>query len=322
MNNERQANEKYPNFVEDQAVELKSTINGLFETNHKNCHTFINDKNELKDYNINVNVLNYEPLSKNTDYQNIKMLQQSSTDRVKEVSVPSVSSFIKNSDLVLHPVSSPTPNSSTGTSASSPNFCKGLIEQEGVLSMEKESILSCSFESDQPYNVQSLHNFTDFNTTFYQPKQSWLPHKNESNSDTSWSNPTMHSKQPKFFTQHGTVQVVKTEIIDKPIQNTHTSTLHPMKTVQQPKNHLTNVHTKNENNLQFQRMTSIGAHGSFVSPYQPSTQQRPYKVSQTGHPYFHHLNTHVTIPYRPRYNRRNNPELEKKRVHKCDHPGK
>ena len=28
-----------------------------------------------------------------------------------------------------------------------------------------------------------------------------------------------------------------------------------------------------------------------------------------------------TIPYRPRYSRRNNPDLEKKRIHKCDHPG-
>lgn len=28
-----------------------------------------------------------------------------------------------------------------------------------------------------------------------------------------------------------------------------------------------------------------------------------------------------TQPYRPRYSRRNNPDLEKKRVHKCNHPG-
>ena len=29
-----------------------------------------------------------------------------------------------------------------------------------------------------------------------------------------------------------------------------------------------------------------------------------------------------TIPYRPRFSRRNNPDLEKKRIHKCDHPGR
>jgi len=28
-----------------------------------------------------------------------------------------------------------------------------------------------------------------------------------------------------------------------------------------------------------------------------------------------------TLPYRPRYSRRNNPDLEKKRVHKCNHQG-
>lgn len=37
----------------------------------------------------------------------------------------------------------------------------------------------------------------------------------------------------------------------------------------------------------------------------------PYPLAMNG-----------TIPYRPRYSRRNNPDLEKKRVHKCDYQGK
>lgn len=320
--NESHVNQKYLDFAEDQS-ELKCREKSSFDNSHQKSHNFIDNKNDLKDYNFNVNFLNYEPMSKTTEYQNSKILQQGTTKNVKDVtsSVPSVSSFIKNSDLVLHPVSS-SPSSSAGTSSSSPVFCNSLMEQE--FPMEKESILSCSFESDEPYNANSFHNFADYNSTFYQQKQSWLsgPPKNESNSETSWCNPAMHGNQPKFFTQHGTVQVVKKEVVDKPVQN-NTRTLHPMKTVQQPKSHFTNVHVKsnNNNNVHFHRMASLGANGSFVNPYQATTTQRHYKASQASHPYYNHMNTHVTIPYRPRYNRRNNPELEKKRVHKCDHPG-
>ena len=320
-NNESDVNQKYLNFVEDHP-ELKGKEKSSFDNSHQKCHTFIDNKNDLKNYNVNVNFLNYEPMSKNNEYQNSRVSQQGTSNKVKDVtsSVPSVSSFIKNSDLVLNPVSS-SPSSSAGTSSSPPIFCNSLMEQE--FPVEKESILSCSFDSDEPYNANSFQNFTDYNSTFYQQKHSWLscPPKSESNSEISWCNSALHSKQPKFFTQHGTVQVVKREVIDKPVQS-NTRNLHPMKTVQQPKNHFTNVDVRNNNNVHFHRMASLGANGSFINPYQATTTQRHYKASQASHPYYNHMNTHVTIPYRPRYNRRNNPELEKKRVHKCDHPGK
>jgi len=45
-------------------------------------------------------------------------------------------------------------------------------------------------------------------------------------------------------------------------------------------------------------------------PYMAMSVPPPYAIAVNG-----------TIPYRPRYSRRNNPELEKKRVHKCNHAG-
>ena len=51
--------------------------------------------------------------------------------------------------------------------------------------------------------------------------------------------------------------------------------------------------------------------------------------SRRGHPYLRMaVNTSFpmavngTTPYRPRFSRRNNPDLEKKRIHKCNHSGK
>uniref|UniRef100_H2ZH78 C2H2-type domain-containing protein n=1 Tax=Ciona savignyi TaxID=51511 RepID=H2ZH78_CIOSA len=45
-------------------------------------------------------------------------------------------------------------------------------------------------------------------------------------------------------------------------------------------------------------------------PYLGMSVPPPYPLAVNG-----------TIPYRPRYSRRNNPDLEKKRVHKCTHTG-
>ena len=65
----------------------------------------------------------------------------------------------------------------------------------------------------------------------------------------------------------------------------------------------------------------------------PVTSAESERILQNGliphrvHPYLNFSPNYPatingTIPYRPRFSRRNNPDLEKKRVHKCDHPGK
>ncbi|XP_078494508.1 zinc finger protein [Ciona intestinalis] len=48
-------------------------------------------------------------------------------------------------------------------------------------------------------------------------------------------------------------------------------------------------------------------------------RNHPYLAMSVPPPY--PLAVNGTIPYRPRYSRRNNPDLEKKRVHKCTHAG-
>ncbi|CAK8696945.1 unnamed protein product [Clavelina lepadiformis] len=48
-------------------------------------------------------------------------------------------------------------------------------------------------------------------------------------------------------------------------------------------------------------------------------RSHPYLSVSVPPPYSMAING--TIPYRPRYSRRNNPDLEKKRVHKCNHTG-
>lgn len=50
----------------------------------------------------------------------------------------------------------------------------------------------------------------------------------------------------------------------------------------------------------------------------PQHRHHPYMAVHSNFP----AAVNGTIPYRPRYSRRNNPDLEKKRVHKCNHPGK
>ena len=56
--------------------------------------------------------------------------------------------------------------------------------------------------------------------------------------------------------------------------------------------------------------------------------QQNFYLNHGSHPYMNSVSTklpatiNASIPYRPRYSRRNNPDLEKKRIHKCDHPGK
>lgn len=74
----------------------------------------------------------------------------------------------------------------------------------------------------------------------------------------------------------------------------------------------------------------------FLSPhFTQGLHHQDVSLNQTtffnhrSHPYLntafgatHNTNANGSIPYRPRYSRRNNPDLEKKRVHKCDHPGK
>ena len=61
-----------------------------------------------------------------------------------------------------------------------------------------------------------------------------------------------------------------------------------------------------------------------------STTSRPFQTALSQHrphPYANFTPNYPgsingTIPYKPRYSRRNNPDLEKKRIHKCDHAGK
>nr|CAB3259194.1 KLF2 Krueppel-like factor [Phallusia mammillata] len=49
--------------------------------------------------------------------------------------------------------------------------------------------------------------------------------------------------------------------------------------------------------------------------------RRPHPYMGMSVPPSYTMAVNGTIPYRPRYSRRNNPELEKKRVHKCNHAG-
>ena len=71
--------------------------------------------------------------------------------------------------------------------------------------------------------------------------------------------------------------------------------------------------TREENQLSHQRQTLFPSSSTRLSTgLQHQQQQSQYNVSTL---------TQVTTTVQPRYNRRNNPELEKRRIHRCDYPG-
>lgn len=66
--------------------------------------------------------------------------------------------------------------------------------------------------------------------------------------------------------------------------------------------------------------SSNGSSSSNSSP-PPSTSSEESSHSQSSKQRTQHFGPSSHVPHQPRFNRRNNPELEKRRIHRCDYPG-
>jgi len=326
-----------------------------FETSYNDC--VVNNINEVKSYNLNVNILNYDNnCLKNEAISSPSNQLNNSKDKT---SVPSVSSFIKNSDLVLHPVSSP-PHSSTCPSTSPPVFSEDnfssqtsifastspvlpKVESQPRSIVKTENVDTGYFQNSEMNFNTAQENFSYTNNIAYVPK----PVLGQVKQEVWDSLPINQCENGKVNDQQCVYPSTNHNFVIQPHSQPHTQNLpqHPaslhlassqQKTLHQnfsiPQNY--NQYQANEHYHHHQQHVVTPYHCKQVQHsaangfHHDCHTHHPYMTSISAIPHHHHHGTtpypmaiNGTIPYRPRYSRRNNPDLEKKRVHKCNHPG-
>jgi len=344
-------NDGYNGTTKEQYNHFHQTNN--FETTYNDC--IVNNINEVKSYNLNVNILNYD----SNCLKNETMSSPSNNNINKDkTSVPSVSSFIKNSDLVLHP--SP-PNSSTCASSSPPVFPEDTfpsqtsifastspvlpkVESQPRSIVKTENVDTSYFEhSEMSFNTApgNFLNMTSYaNNTAYAPK----PVMNQVKQEVWDGLPMNQCENGKVNDGQCVYPSTSNNFVIQPHSQPHTQNLpnHPalqLTTNSQQKTHHQNFSLSQNYNHYSEHYHHHHHHQHVVAPYHckqvPASHcfhndcHHPYMTSIPAIPQHHHHHTTTpypmavngTIPYRPRYSRRNNPDLEKKRVHKCNHPG-